>query len=400
MEVVRDGPAWSGPRASGSNSRRGPASLALGGHNGEFAVIEGDIAGGAPRAGEHVYLQCPDRRSLRASPDMVRRSCARTQRGSPGRGRRSRRWRIALGAAIVAVVAGATLLCLFLDSAVKRGVADIPIAWETRLGESLFAAMTAGQTRATGKEAAVVQAAFERLRDHAASPGYEFEYAVLESPEVNAFALPGGKFVVFTGLLGKADRPEEVAGVLAHEFQHAALRHSLQKMVRAAGLQAVLALSIGDLEGLGGLVRDAGLQIQELSYGRDQEREADLAAVDLLARAAIDPAGLPEFFDRLAAAEGVAGGAAGAQALALLATHPASAERSAALRAAIARLGPARYRPLLVPPGQEGRPTQAGRRCRIHLLDCRSRPTTTFLPAVSAAAAGRRNATLARGPSR
>jgi predicted Zn-dependent protease len=209
--------------------------------------------------------------------------------------------------------------------------------------------MTAGRARAAPQDAAVVQAAFERLRPHAASPGYEFEYAVLESPDVNAFALPGGKFVVFTGLVAQARRPEEVAGVLAHEFQHALLRHSLQRMVRAAGLRAVLALVAGDLEGLGAVVLDAGVQIRELSYGRDQEREADLAAIDLLAAAGIDPAGLPDFFERLAAKEAAPGGGAGGKALTLLSTHPASLERSTLLRAAIAKRGAARYEPLLVP---------------------------------------------------
>ena len=259
----------------------------------------------------------------------------------------SRRWRIFLIAAAAAVVVGTSLLYLFLDAVVKRAVSSIPIAWENRLGESLFAAMTAGRPRAPEKDAAVVKAAFERLRAHATSPGYEFEYAVLESPEVNAFALPGGKFVVFTGLLAKAGRPEEVAGVLAHEFQHAVLRHSLQKMVRAAGLRAVLALLIGDLDGLGGVVRDAGVQIQELSYGRDQEREADFTAVDLLAAAGIDPTGLPDFFDRLAAQAGAAGGrGAGARA----ALHPpgergaqrgpARDHRQTRLRTVRAALGP------------------------------------------------------------
>jgi len=328
----------------------GSAAIALGGHNGERVIVEGEIPTGSPRAGERVYLQCLDHSLLAHlaahGPPELRARAARLSR----KGRAvSRRWRIFLIATVAAVVVGATLLSLYLDAVVKRAVSSIPIAWENTLGESLFAAMTAGRPRAPEKDAAVVKAAFERLRAHTTSPGYEFEFAVLESPEVNAFALPGGKFVVFTGLLAKAGRPEEVAGVLGHEFEHAVLRHSLQKMVRAAGLQAVLALLVGDLEGLGGAVRAVGVQIQELSYGRDQEREADLAAIDLLANAGIDPAGLPDFFDRLAAQQGGSGSGARGKALTLLSTHPASTERSAALRAAIARRGSTRYEPLLVP---------------------------------------------------
>lgn len=328
----------------------GPTAFALGGHNRERVVVEGAIAAGSPRAGERVYLQCPDPSLLlhlaTNGPAELRAAAARLSRSGKAV---TRRWRLLLIAAVATAVGSASLLYFGLDAFVRRAASGIPIAWENALGESLFAAMTAARPRASEKDAAVVRAAFDRLRAHAASPGCAFEFAVLESPEVNAFALPGCKFVVFTGLLAKAGRPEETAGVLGHEFQHAVLRHSLQRMVRAAGLRAVLALLVGDLEGLGGLVRNAGLQVQELSYGRDQEREADLAAVELLARAGIDPAGLPDFFDRLAADEGGAGERGPGNALSLLSTHPASAERSAALRAAIARRGAARYQPLLVP---------------------------------------------------
>lgn len=325
----------------------GSIAIALGGHNGERVVVEGEIPAGSPRAGERVYLQCPDHSLLEhlaaRGPSELRARAARLSR----RGQAiSRRWRMFFIAAVAAVIVGIALLSFCLDAVVKRAVSSIPIAWESRLGESLFAAMTAGRPRAPEKDATVVKAAFERLRAHSASPGYEFEYAVLISPEVNAFALPGGKFVVFTGLLERAGRPEEVAGVLGHEFEHALLRHSLQKIVRAAGLQAVLALLVGDLEGLGGAVRAAGVQLQELSYGRDQELQADLAAIDLLASAGIDPSGLPDFFDRLAVNEN---GAGGGTAIALLSTHPASSERSATLRAAIAKRGFARYEPLPVP---------------------------------------------------
>ena len=285
-------------------------AIALGGHNGERVIVECEIATGSPRAGERVYLQSPDHSLLAYlaadGPPELRARAA--QLSSKGRAV-SRRWRIFLIAAVAAMVLSASLLYLCLAAAVKRAVSSIPIAWECTLGESLFAAMTAGRPRAPEKDAAVVGAAFERLRAHSASPGYQFEFAVLESPEANAFALPGGKFVVFSGLLAKAGRPEEVAGV----------------------------------------VRAAGVQIQELSYGRDQEREADLAAIDLLAGAGIDPSGLPDFFDRLAAQQGVSGSGAGGKALTLLSTHPASTERSAVLRAAIAKRGFARYEPLLVP---------------------------------------------------
>lgn len=170
----------------------GSTSLALGGHNGERVVVEGAVGPGSPRAGERVYLQCPDRSLLALlaghGPPDVRAGARRLLRS--GRAV-SRRWRVLLIAVVVAAIGAAAILFFSLDALVKRAVSGIPIAWESALGESLFAAMTAGRPAATAQDAAVVQAAFERLLAHAAAPGCDFEYAVLESPEVNAFARRG-----------------------------------------------------------------------------------------------------------------------------------------------------------------------------------------------------------------
>ena len=76
---------------------------------------------------------------------------------------------------------------------------------------------------------------------------------LLNSREVNAFALPGGIVVVHTGLIQLAQTPEELAGVLAHEVQHVELRHSLKGMAKSLGLSALLQLFLGDLVCSGGL---------------------------------------------------------------------------------------------------------------------------------------------------
>jgi Zn-dependent protease with chaperone function len=78
----------------------------------------------------------------------------------------------------------------------------------------------------------------------AAAPGspYHVRLLVADSPVVNAFAAPGGRIVVFRGLLEKTGRPEELAGVLAHEMQHVVLRHPLEAILRQISLRALAAV--------------------------------------------------------------------------------------------------------------------------------------------------------------
>lgn len=159
---------------------------------------------------------------------------------------------------------------------------------------------------------------------------YPFQWHVAEDPTINAFAIPGGHVVVFTGLIEGADSAEEVAGVLAHEAEHVLQRHSLKGMVHQLGWRVVVALLIGEWGG--GSVGEAAAQLQVLKFGRDQESEADLKALALLKKAEIDPKGMITFFSRLSKEEGIP--------IPLLSTHPPSADRAEAIRAEIKRLGP------------------------------------------------------------
>ena len=79
---------------------------------------------------------------------------------------------------------------------------------------------------------------------------YKFEVTVVKSDVVNAFALPGGYVVVFTGLMKKAETGEEVAGVLGHELNHVLQRHGMERIVKNLGLIAVVSIILGDQQGL------------------------------------------------------------------------------------------------------------------------------------------------------
>ena len=114
---------------------------------------------------------------------------------------------------------------------------------------------------------------------------------------VNAFALPGGRMVFTAGLIEDAQSADEVAGVLAHELGHVALRHPEAAIVRVYGLQMLLSLlSAG--QGAETLSNLAGV-LAILRYSRAAEAEADEYAVKVLNEAQIDPKGLQTFFARL-----------------------------------------------------------------------------------------------------
>jgi predicted Zn-dependent protease len=135
-------------------------------------------------------------------------------------------------------------------------------------------------------------------------------------------------------------RPEELAGVLAHEVQHVEQRHSLRSLVRSLGVRGAWAALSGDLGGT--LAGQAALQLTSLRFSRDAERDADIAGFDALVRLGIDPQGMADFFGTLSSSRTGAPPA-------WLSTHPASEARQDKLRQMRAALGARQFPPLELP---------------------------------------------------
>jgi predicted Zn-dependent protease len=181
-----------------------------------------------------------------------------------------------------------------------------------------------------------VDAIGQRIVAAAGPQPFAYRFAVVDDPEINAFAGPGGRIYVHTGTILAARNVAELAGVIAHEVGHVAERHVAENYgkQRAAsiGRQAAV-LGGGLLAGAGGanaagLAGGLGSAVVLNAYGREAEREADDFAVRVLPAAGYDPSGLPSFFETMVA-EG------GPRAPAFLSSHPAAADRLAATRAAI-----------------------------------------------------------------
>jgi Zn-dependent protease with chaperone function len=157
---------------------------------------------------------------------------------------------------------------------------------------------------------AVVTAYVSELGDALASRsernGLDYTFKVVDSPEINAFALPGGFIYVNRGLLEAADNESEVAGVVGHEIGHVVARHGAEQVQRASyanlGLSALGAILGGSR---GGQVANVAAQMVAsgvfMKFGRDAEREADRLGAANVAAAGLDPSGMVTFFQKLAA---------------------------------------------------------------------------------------------------
>jgi Zn-dependent protease with chaperone function len=255
--------------------------------------------------------------------------------GARGHAARQRR---ALALAMMGLAAVAVAGWWSCTSLAPALVADaLPVATEMQLGRLLVDDLLAGERRIEGGPAVdAIETIVARLEAVARNPGYAFTVHVVADPRINALALPGGQIVVFTGLIAAAGSADEVAGVLAHEMQHVLHRHGLRQLVRQLGARAVITLAVGG--DIAGLARGAE-QIAQLSYGREQEAEADRDGLVLLHRAGLPPEAMPAFFARLE-------DRAGAGLPEFLSTHPDTARRIDELRRAAAALPPVKPEPL------------------------------------------------------
>jgi predicted Zn-dependent protease len=129
-----------------------------------------------------------------------------------------------------------------------------------------------------------------------------FTIKVLDSEEVNAFALPGGFFFVNSGLILKADSEAELAGVMAHEIAHVAARHGTRQATRGqiAGLATIPLIFMGGWTGYG-IYQAASVMVPVtfLHFSRAFESEADMLGLEYMYKAGYDPSAFVDFFEKI-----------------------------------------------------------------------------------------------------
>lgn len=164
-----------------------------------------------------------------------------------------------------------------------------------------------------------------------APAGVEWQFHVIVSPELNAFALPGGTIGINSGLILSSSTGNELLGVIAHEIGHVTEQHGLNSVITQTGLSVAFSLFLGEADELTRIAVGQLSRLGLLKFSRDQEREADRVGSLTLQQAQLPSEGLHDFFARFAnrrsdqsifmrKAEG------------LLSTHPVSEERARYLK--------------------------------------------------------------------
>jgi Zn-dependent protease with chaperone function len=185
-----------------------------------------------------------------------------------------------------------------------------------------------------------------RMAPNAPGPKFPYQVEAVNSADVNAFALPGGYVYVNRGTVEAADNEAELAGVIAHEMAHVALRHGTHQASRAYLAQAGLSVLGGIVGGRRGrgtaeilsAVGGLGLNALFLRYSRDAETQADVVGAQIMAASGYEPEQMARMFDKLQQMQKSQPG----RLAQFFSDHPASADRAARIRQEAREIGPVR----------------------------------------------------------
>ena len=242
--------------------------------------------------------------------------------------RRGQRVRLTIlaGVAVVAITGALYLWGIPVMAALVTP--RVPVAWEEGLGRSVVEHLASRELVCPDpRRQQALDSIVARLAATTPSP-YTFHLFIVNRPQVNALAAPGGYIVVFRGLLEQTGGPEELAGILAHEMQHVLQRHTTQAVIQHASTGLLIAALTGDMTGPLAYGLQSARVLGQLQYSRRAEAQADAEGMKMLLAARIDPAGLIGFFERL-----MKGDKQPRTVLTYLSTHPSHRDRIERLKA-------------------------------------------------------------------
>jgi predicted Zn-dependent protease len=247
---------------------------------------------------------------------------------------------IASGVGALALVA---MACATVPYTGRRQLAIVSADRERELGATAYTEMLRqGRVSTDAATAAVVARVGRRIAAVAERPDWQWEFTLFDDPQqVNAWALPGGKVGVYTGILPVAEDESGLATIVGHEVAHAVAHHGAERAGQGTVL-GVVGAGVGIAATVAGLGGSAAMELFGLGtnvgvmlpFSRSQEAEADEIGLILMARAGYDPQAAVTLWERMAAIES-AGGASGVASF--LSTHPSHGSRVERIRAALPR---------------------------------------------------------------
>jgi predicted Zn-dependent protease len=203
----------------------------------------------------------------------------------------------------------------------------LPESQVDQMGVAAFTQMKQKQPAESGTASNLYVACVANAITSVVGSGQHWDVALFKSDQVNAFALPGGKIGVYTGLLKVARTQDQLAAVLGHEVGHVLAHHGNERMslqfASDTGMQLLTVLSDGKSNQQQMMLGLLGVGLQygvALPFSRTQESEADLIGLQLMAKAGFDPRQAVALWQNMAAA-------GGAQPPEFMSTHPSDAHR-------------------------------------------------------------------------
>jgi Zn-dependent protease with chaperone function len=220
---------------------------------------------------------------------------------------------------IASIFIGLLLLAYFflLPWMVNKAVENFSSDYEKKFGKVMFDQVKASE-KWDATQTKLLNDFFDSLHF---KTKYDIEILYVKKDEVNAYAMPGGYMVVYDGIIKKMKSEEELAGLLAHEFSHIQLKHTLKSTFNSIGFSALLQIIFGGFDdSVIGLLGNQTEQLRQLHYSRTLEQEADENGFKLMKAQQLDPHGMINLFERLKAESNDI-------IPSILSTHPLPAER-------------------------------------------------------------------------
>lgn len=193
----------------------------------------------------------------------------------------------------------------------------IPVKAEVKWGNQLFEYFSSDLE----KDTTATRLMETITRDFKMSDRYPIQIIVVKDTIVNAFALPGGHIVIYSGIIEAMKEPEELYALLGHEASHVNERHSLQGMMQNLTSSFLLSLVSSNFNGLGTDLLAQADFLRGLSYSRKLEASADWKGQELLIKNKINPAGMTQLMEALQKAHPETGS------ISFLSTHPITSDR-------------------------------------------------------------------------
>jgi Zn-dependent protease with chaperone function len=196
------------------------------------------------------------------------------------------------------LIAAAAMLFIGYKTVPPLLVRFIPVREEIKWGNQFYESILSDKEIDSSATELV-----KKITEHySMSNQYPIKIAVVEDTTVNAFAMPGGHIVIYSGIISTMKHPDELFALLGHEATHVNQRHSLQMMLTNLTSSYLLSILTSDFNGLGSTLIGNAELLRELGYSRNLEAEADWKGQEIMIQNKVNPAGMTQLMEALQAA--------------------------------------------------------------------------------------------------